>query len=67
MKTTIIILLVVLCLILWFRAISDISRTRFRSDSNNKIWFLIVFLIPIFGAITYFMMKKKYVVKKSKR
>jgi hypothetical protein len=66
MKTPIIISLIVLSLVLWFKAISDISRTKFKSDSNNRAWFLIVFLIPVFGAIIYFMMKKKYIISKPK-
>lgn len=66
MKTIIIITLILTSVILWTKAISDISRTKFKSDSNNKVWFLTVFFIPIFGAILYFSMKKKYVVTKSK-
>lgn len=65
MKTLLFITLIVLVFILWFKAISDISRTRFISDSTNRNWFLIVFLIPIFGAILYFIMKKKHIVMTS--
>jgi uncharacterized membrane protein len=64
MKTTLIITLIFISLFLWFKAISDISTTKFKSDKNNKIWFLTVFFIPILGAIVYFMMKKKYIVTK---
>lgn len=66
MKTLLFIALMLLILVLWFKAISDITRTRFKSDANNRKWFLIVFLIPIFGAIVYFSMKKKYIAIKPK-
>ncbi|APZ46173.1 hypothetical protein BW723_07620 [Polaribacter reichenbachii] len=66
MKTPLIIALIVLSLTLWFKAISDISRTRFTSDKNKKVWFFIIFFIPVFGASTYFLMKKKYIKKRPK-
>tara|TARA_X000000950_G_C13706066_1_gene574184 strand:- start:635 stop:838 length:204 start_codon:yes stop_codon:yes gene_type:complete len=66
MKTLLIMLLIVLSLILWFKAISDISRTRFSSDNNKKIWFFIIFLIPVLGALAYFLMKKNYIKKRPK-
>lgn len=65
MKITITLIIIVLALVLWFKAISDISRTRFKSDKNNRFWFLIVFFLPIVGAIVYFSMKKKYIAVKS--
>lgn len=64
MKTTLFIILILLSLVLWFKAISDITRTNFKSDKNNRTWFLVVFLIPIIGAIIYFSMKKKYIAVK---
>lgn len=64
MKTTLFIILILLSLVLWFKAISDITRTNFKSDKNNRTWFLVVFLIPIIGAIIYFLMKKKYIAVK---
>lgn len=66
MKTALIIAVILLSLILWFKAISDISRTKFKSDSNNRTWFLIVFLIPVLGSIVYFSMKKRYILSKPK-
>lgn len=66
MKITIIIVLILLSLMLWFKAISDISRTKFKSDANNRTWFLIVFLLPVFGAIIYFLMKKRFILSKPK-
>lgn len=66
MKTIITFTIIFLTLILWFKAISDITRTRFKSDKNNRTWFLTVLLIPVLGAILYFSMKKKYIVKKTK-
>lgn len=66
MKTLLFTALIVLTIILWFKAISDISRTKFKTDSSNRNWFLIVFLIPVFGAIVYFAMKKKHIAIKPK-
>ena len=67
MKTILIVTLIILSLILWFKAISDITRTNFKSDKSNRIWFLIVFFIPILGAVVYFSVKKKYIVTKKPR
>ncbi len=66
MKTLIFTVLIILTIILWFKAISDVSRTRFRTDTSNRNWFLIVFLIPVFGAIIYFIAKKKHIAIKPK-
>lgn len=66
MKTPIIIALIVLTIYFWFKAISDITKTKFKNDTENTIWFLIVFFIPILGAVIYFLMKKKYIKKKRK-
>lgn len=66
MKTLMFTVLIVLTIILWFKAISDISRTRFISDTTNRNWFLIVFLVPVFGATLYFIMKKKHIAIKPK-
>lgn len=67
MKTPIIIGIIVLTIYLWLKAISDITKTRFKNDTENTIWFLIVFFIPILGAIIYFQMKRKYIDTKPKR
>ena len=64
MKTIIIIVLILTSITLWFKAISDISRIKLKGDKNIKIWFLVIFFIPILGAVLYFLMKKKYIIAK---
>ncbi|PQJ79650.1 PLDc N-terminal domain-containing protein [Polaribacter porphyrae] len=67
MKTLTLITLIVLTIILWFKAINDITKTKFENDRLNRIWFLIVFFIPIIGAIIYFQLKRKFILKKPRK
>lgn len=64
MKTLIIVLLILSSVTLWIKAISDISRIKLKSNKNIKIWFLIIFFLPILGAVLYFILKKKYIIAK---
>ena len=66
METTLIYALVVLVFVLWFWAIIDISRSKFKSQSMNAIWLVAVLLFPILGSIFYFQLRRKYVTREKK-
>lgn len=59
--------LIFLTLILWFWAIMDIARSRFKNLSMKTIWLLIVLFFPILGPIFYFQLRKKFVINQPRR
>lgn len=66
MNTTLIIGFLILTITLWFWAIIDITRSRFKSTTMNTVWLLAVLFFPILGSILYFQLKQKYVKKVKK-
>lgn len=62
METTLIIGCVILTIILWFWAIIDIIKSRFKNRFINTVWLVLVFIFPVLGSIFYFQLKKKYVI-----
>lgn len=67
MVITLMIVFVILTLILWFWAISDITRSRFKKSNMNIIWYLVVLSLPVLGSIVYFQLRKKYVPNESRK
>ena len=67
METTLIIGFVILTIILWFSAIIDITRSRFKNPNMNTIWFLAVLFFPVLGSIFYFQLRKKFVTKEPRK
>ena len=67
METTLIIGFVILTIILWFLAIIDITRSRFKNPNMNTIWLLAVLFFPVLGSIFYFQLRKKFVTKKPRK
>lgn len=59
--------LIFLSISLWFWAIIDISRSRFKKPIMNTIWLLAVLFFPVLGSILYFQFKKKFVSKKKRK
>ncbi len=49
------ILVILFVLVLSLIALIDILKSNFRESVNKVIWTLVVVLIPIFGAILYFI------------
>ena len=52
---------------LWFWAISDIARSRFKSTCMNLVWLLIVILFPALGSVVYLIFRKSQIVKEPRR
>jgi 4-amino-4-deoxy-L-arabinose transferase-like glycosyltransferase len=61
MPAVLIITLICSSLILWFSAISNITRSRFRKENQRLLWLLIVLFFPILGSILYFQLKRGFV------
>ena len=66
MGITLIIGFIILTIGLWFWAILDIIRSRFKNPTMNTIWFLVVLFLPVLGSIFYFQLRKKFVAKESR-
>ncbi|MBU2526844.1 MAG: PLD nuclease N-terminal domain-containing protein [Bacteroidetes bacterium] len=63
METKLIIGLVFLTLALWFWAIIDITRSRFKKPIMNTICLLAVLFFPVLGSILYFQFRKRFVIE----
>ena len=49
---------------LWFWALIDIAKSRFKDQTMNTVWLLIVLIFPIVGSIFYFLLRKNIQQKK---
>lgn len=58
MKAIIAVTFSALVLILWFWAVADIVRTRFKDRVMKPMWIFIVIVFPFFGALAYFGVKR---------
>lgn len=67
METILIIGFSFLTIFLWFWAIIDITRSRFKNPNMNTIWLLAVLFSPILGSILYFQLKSKFVIKNHRK
>ncbi|WP_435803305.1 PLDc N-terminal domain-containing protein [Polaribacter sp.] len=52
---------VILTIILWFWAIFDITKSRVKNQTTQKIWLLTVLIFPVFGSLVYFQLKRKFI------
>jgi hypothetical protein len=57
-ELSLIFLFFMLPVILWISALIDILKNNFQ-DNNKLIWVLVVILLPIIGAVLYFIIGKK--------
>jgi len=67
MEAALIIGFLISTIILWFWAILDIIRSRFKNRYMNTIWLLAVLFFPVLGSIFYFQLKKKFVTKEKRK
>ena len=67
METFSIIGLVILTIGFWFWALVDIAKSRFKNQTMNTVWLLIVLFFPIVGSIFYFQLKKKFTTKEKRK
>lgn len=62
MKDFIIIALLAISSALWIWAMVDIAKSRFKTQRQNTLWYLLIWLLPIMGTLAYFQ-RKKYITK----
>ncbi len=67
METLLIIGFVILTIALWFWAIIDITRSRFKNRNMNTVWLLIILFFPVLGSIFYFQLRKNLVAKEPRK
>ena len=67
METTLIIGVVILTIILWFSAIFDIARSKFKNPKTNTLWLLAVLFFPVLGSIFYFQLRRSLVTKEPRK
>ena len=58
MDKAMIIGLVILVLIMWFWAITNLLKSRFKHSRTKAVWLLIVLVFPVLGPIIYFQLRK---------
>jgi uncharacterized RDD family membrane protein YckC len=46
-------------IIAWIWAIIDIVNSKFRSNGEQLVWILVVFLMPFLGTLIYFLTRNK--------
>lgn len=51
---------IVCSLVLWFWAITDITRSRFNRGNQRTAWLLAVLFFPTIGSILYFQLKQRF-------
>ena len=59
--------LIILTIGLWFWAMIDIAKSRFKNQTMNTVWLLIVLFFPIIGSIFYFQLRNKYTTKEKRK
>jgi len=67
MDRNIIIGLIFIAIALWFWAIIDITRSRFKNPFMNTICLLAVLFFPILGSILYLILRKKLIAKEKRK
>ncbi|MCD6556911.1 MAG: PLDc N-terminal domain-containing protein [Bacteroidales bacterium] len=60
-------ILTVISLFLLIWAIIDIAKSRFIMQYGNTLWLFIVILFPIFGSMTYSLLKRKITTKEKRQ
>ena len=60
MGSSLIIGFIIVAIVLWFWAISDITRSRFKLPYMSTVWFLVILFFPVIGSIFYLLFRKKY-------
>lgn len=45
--------------ILWLWALQDILRSDFKTDIDKLVWVIVVAVLPIVGAVLYFLIGRK--------
>lgn len=61
------IIMLVLTVVIWFWAIYDVTKSRFKNPAMRFVCFIGVLIFPVVGSIFYFQLKKSLVEKRSRQ
>ncbi|WP_432264619.1 PLD nuclease N-terminal domain-containing protein [Autumnicola musiva] len=53
------ILFLILLLIIWSWAITDLLKSRLPNSELKPLWMVIILFFPVIGSLLYFQLKKK--------
>jgi hypothetical protein len=67
METTLFIVFIFSGIALWFWAVIDVSRSRFKNPTMNTVWLLAVLFFPVLGSIFYLLLRKKFVTSQKRK
>lgn len=67
MDKNLVIIFVFISLALWFWAIGDIAKSRFKSTTMNLVWLLIVIIFPVFGSFFYLILRNNQIKKEPRK
>ena len=59
--------MILLTIGLWFWALIDITKSRFKDQTMKTVWLLVVLFFPILGSIFYFQLRKKLITKELRK
>lgn len=66
METLLFFLLIIAAIALEFIALTDVVKSRFKEPLQQTIWFFVVLLVPVFGPVFYFQLRKKLTTTKKR-
>lgn len=64
MEHTLLAIFIFLQLLITFWAIFDISKSRLKGFYTNSLFLLLIILLPVLGALTYFSVKRYLLLPK---
>ena len=62
-ETPLLLLLILLPIGIWLAALIDITRSRFKSDTDRLLWIVVVTLAPFIGVLLYWILGKRYKIE----
>lgn len=67
MEPTLLIAFVAPALVLWFWAIIDVTKSKFKNRNMKVVWLLVVLFFPFLGSILYFQLTKHFLKEGSRK
>ena len=52
---------------LWFWAIIDITRSRFKNPNMRTVWLIVVLLLPLMGTLIWLFVRKDLVTTEPRK
>jgi len=61
MYSTLVPILLIFTILLWFWTIRDIAYSRFKKPIMSTVWLLVVLFAPLIGSLLYLLFRKSFV------